>query len=109
MLKALFALVAAALFSGGALTGLLGQRTASGAAPAFGRPARGLQLVLASLSLVLGAWAWWKTGDQALLVGALLIGAVVPLIFLGKGRSTLVGALLGLAAVAAYLLAFLWP
>jgi uncharacterized membrane protein len=144
MLKALFALVAAALFAGAALYISLAEHPArmkldnrSALAqwnPSY-RAATPLMAGLALLSLVLGAWAWWKIGDDWLLAGALLIGAVVPLTLVlvlpinrrllattadsaGEESRTLLArwgrlhalrTVLALAAVAAYLVAFLWP
>ena len=144
MLKALFALVAAALFAGAALYVSLAEHPArmrlddaGGLAQWKASYARAapLQAGLALLSLVLGLWAWWKTDDLWLLAAALLIGAVVPLTLLlilpanrrlqataagGAGADTRallrrwgglhgLRTLLGLAAVAAYLAALLWP
>ena len=144
MLKALFALVAATLFAGAALYISLVEHPArmklddrSALAqwtPSYGA-ATPLQAGLALLSLILGLWAWWKAGDDGLLVGALLIGAAVPLTLVvisptnrrllatpdqaaGQesrsllerwGRLHRIRTLLALAAVAAYLVAFLWP
>ena len=113
MLKALFALVAAALFAGVALSMSLAELSAGTKPkdqPAVVRSTADatiwLQAGLALVSLILGLWAWWKTGDDGLLIGALLIGAAVPLL-----RSSLhpVRTLIALGAVLAYLVAFLWP
>ena len=144
MLKALFALVAATLFAGAALYISLVEHPArmkldDRSALAQWKPSYGaatpLQAGLALLSLILGLWAWWKAGDDGLLVGALLIGAAVPLTLVvisptnrrllatpdqaagQESRSLLerwgwlhrIRTLLALAAVAAYLAAFLWP
>ena len=144
MLKALFALVAATLFAGAALyislvehpaRMKLDDRSALAQWKPSYRAATPLQAGLALLSLILGLWAWWKAGDDGLLVGALLIGAVVPLTLVAIspvnrrlfampeeaageesrfllerwGRLHSVRALLALCAVAAYLVAFLWP
>jgi len=144
MLKALFALVAATLFAGAALYISLVEHPArmkldDRSALAQWKPSYGaatpLQAGLALLSLILGLWAWWKAGDDGLLVGALLIGAAVPLTLVvisptnrrllatpdqaaGQesrsllerwGRLHRIRTLLALAAVAAYLAAFLWP
>ena len=144
MLKALFALVAATLFAGAALYISLVVHPArmkldDRSALAQWKPSYGaatpLQAGLALLSLILGLWAWWKAGDDGLLVGALLIGAAVPLTLVvisptnrrllatpdqaaGQesrsllerwGRLHRIRTLLALAAVAAYLVAFLWP
>ena len=144
MLKALFALVAATLFAGAALYISLVEHPArmkldDRSALAQWKPSYGaatpLQAGLALLSLILGLWAWWKAGDDGLLVGALLIGAAVPLTLVvisptnrrllatpeqaaGQesrsllerwGRLHRIRTLLALAAVAAYLVAFLWP
>lgn len=144
MLKALFALVAAALFAGAALyvsfvehparmrlreEGALAQWKAS-----YARAAP-IQATLALLSLALGAWTWWKTDEMWMLIGALAIGAAVLLTLAvilpvtRRLKATAVGAagadttrlldrwaalhhvrtLLGLGAVAAYLIAILWP
>ena len=91
MLKALFALVAAALFAGAALyiswaehpaRMKLDYRSALDQwKPSYVR-AVPMQAGLALLSLILGLWSWWKIGDSWLLAGALLIGAVVPLTLL---------------------------
>lgn len=144
MLKALFALVAAALFAGAALYISLAEhpartklddRFALAQWNSSYRAATPLMAGLALLSLVLGAWAWWKIGDDWLLTGALLIGAVVPLtlvlvlpinrrllattadsageesrtLLVRWGRLHAVRTILALAAVASYLVAFLWP
>ena len=144
MIKALLALVTAALFAGAALYVSLAEHPArmrldpaAGLAqwkPSYAR-ATPMQAGLALLSLILGAWAWWKIDDIWLLAGALLIGANVPLTLvailpvnrrlgrtpieeagaeshalLGRwGRLHLLRTLLGLAAVAAYFMAFVKP
>ena len=86
MLKALFALVAAALFSGAALFVSLAEHPArmklgNGAGVDHWRhsyrSATPLQFGLALISAILGVWAWWKTGDGLLLVGGLLIAAAI--------------------------------
>lgn len=113
MLKALFALVAAALFAGVALSMSLAELSAGtkpeGQSP-VGRSGADatiwIQAGLALVSLILGLWAWWKTGDDGLLIGALLIGAALPLLW---SRLHLVRTLLALGALAAYLVAFFWP
>ncbi len=113
MLKALFALVAAALFAGVALSMSLAQLSAR-TKPEDQPPAVRsgvdatiwLQAGLALVSLILGLWAWWKTGDDGLLIGALLIGAAIPLLW---SRLHAVRTLIALGAVLAYLVAFLWP
>ena len=144
MLKALFALVAAALFAGAALYISLVEHPArmkldDRSALAQWKPsyaaATPLQAGLALLSLLLGVWAWWKAGDDGLLIGGLLMGAVIlftlTVIFPTNrlllaadsgdadsrvrsllerwGRLHLVRVILSLGAVAAYLIAFLWP
>ena len=144
MLKALFALVSAALFAGAALYISLAEHPArmkldDRSALAQWKPGHGaatpLQAGLALISFILGVWAWWKAGDDGLLIGALLIGSVIPLtllVILPTNRRLLATApdsageesrgllakwgrlhnfstLLALAAVAAYLIAFLWP
>ena len=94
-----------------------------------------MQAGLALISLGLGLWAWLRTDDLWLLAGALLIGANLPLTLVAimpanrRLQSTATDAagpdtrallrrwgnlhalrtLLALAAVAAYLAAFLWP
>jgi uncharacterized membrane protein len=94
-----------------------------------------MQAGLALVSLGLGLWAWLRTDDIWLLAGALLIGANLPLTLVAimptNRRLQATGAdaagaetrallarwgslhalrtLLALAAVAAYLVAFLWP
>ena len=79
MLKALFALVAATLFAGAALYISLVEHPArmkldDRSALAQWKPSYGaatpLQAGLALLSLILGLWAWWKAGDDGLLVAA---------------------------------------
>ena len=87
MLKALLALIAAALFAGAALyvswaehparmriddRGALGQWKAS-----YKRAAL-MQAGLALISLILGLWAWMKVDVAWLLAGALLVGAAIP-------------------------------
>jgi len=144
MLKALFALVAAALFAGAALYISLAEHPArmkldDRSALAHWKPsyaaAAPLQAGLALLSLLLGVWAWWKAGDDGLLIGGLIMGAIfaftLAVIFptnrrllaidpgaadsasrallLRWGRLHHVRTLLALGAVAAYLIAFLWP
>jgi inner membrane protein involved in colicin E2 resistance len=141
MLKALFALVAAALFSGAALSVSLAEHPArmqlgNGAGIDHWRHSRRsatlFQLGLALISAILGIWAWWKTGDDLLLVGGLLVAAAILFTLvaimpvnrrLGAGDSAADGpallarwdrlhwirTLLGLASVAAYLCAFLRP
>ena len=144
MIKALLALIAAALFAGAALYVSLAEHPARmrldpGAALAqwkasYARAAP-MQAGLATLSLILGAWAWWKIGDGWLLAGALLVGANVPLTLAvilpitnrlktktadsaGEEARTLLDrwgrlhalrTLFGLAAVAAYFAAFARP
>ncbi|HWT13220.1 MAG TPA: DUF1772 domain-containing protein [Allosphingosinicella sp.] len=88
MIKALLALVAAALFAGAALyislaehpaRMRLGDEAALGQwKPSYAR-AVPMQAGLALISLLLGLWAWWKIGDDWLLAASLLIGAVLPL------------------------------
>ena len=142
MIKALLALITAALFAGGALYVSLVEHAArmridEGSAlaewKASARRAAPLMAGLALLSLILGAWAWWKIGDDCLLAGALLIGANIPLtlIFilptnrrleaaeggagdvralLAKwGRLHAIRTALGLAAVLLYFVAFWTP
>ena len=50
-------------------------------APSYKRAAR-LQAPLAVVSFVSGTMAWWLSGTEAWLIGALLIGVVVPFTFL---------------------------
>ena len=86
MLKALLALVAAALFTGAALYVSLAEHPARKALddrsalaqwkPSYAR-AVPLQAGLALVSALLGLWAWWKTDDFWLLSGALLLGAAI--------------------------------
>ena len=144
MIKALLALVAAALFAGAALyvslvehpTRLrLEPRAALAQWKASYARAAPMQAGLAILSLILGAWTWWKLGDAWLLAGALLVGANLPLTLaiilpvtnrlkaqaadgggdeigalLGRwGRLHALRTLLGLAAVAAFFAAFWRP
>ena len=144
MIKALLALIAAALFAGAALYVSLAEHPARmrldpAAALAqwkasYARAAP-MQAGLATLSLILGLWSWWKIEDDWLLAGALLVGANVPLTLalilpvtnrlkaqaadvagdeiralLGRwGRLHALRTLLGLAAVASYLAAFRFP
>ena len=94
-----------------------------------------LQAGLALLSCGLGLWAWWRMGTSWLLAGALLIGAAIPFtllvifptnrrlkagstedagsatraLLIRWGRLHAMRTLLGLAAVAAYLAAFVRP
>jgi len=88
LLKALLALVAAAMFAGAALYVSLAEHPArmrldDRAALAQWKPsyarATPMQAGLALLSLGLGLWAWWRTEVDWLLAGALLIGAAIPL------------------------------
>ena len=144
MLRTLLALIAAALFAGAALYINLAEHPArmrldDRAALAQWKPSYAravpMQAGLALLSLALGLWAWWRTGIDWLLVGALLIGAVIPLTLIGImptnrrleatppdaagpdsrallarwGRLHLLRTLLAFAAVAAYFAAFVQP
>ena len=144
MIKALLALITAALFAGAAFYVSLAEHPARmrldpGAGLAQWKPsyakATPMQAGLSLLSLILGAWAWWKIGDFWLLAGALLIGAAIPLTLIAIlptnrrlartpienagaeshallarwGRLHMLRTLLGLAAVAAYFMAFVQP
>ena len=142
MIKALLALVTAALFAGAALYVTLVEHAArmridEGSALAewkvSARRAAPMMASLALVSLILGAWAWWKIGDGWLLAAALLIGANIPLTLIlilptnrrleaAGGDGANIGALLGkwgrlhalrtglgLAAVVLYLVAFWRP
>lgn len=142
MIKALLALVFAALFAGGALYVTLVEHAArmridEGSAlaewKASTRRAAPMMASLALISLIFGAWSWWKIGDDWLLAAALSVGANIPLtlIFilptnrrleamegapgdvralLGKwGRLHALRTGLGLAAVVLYLAAFWQP
>ena len=88
MIKALLALITAALFAGGCLYVSLVEHSArmrigDGAALAqfkeSARRARILQAGLALVSFLIGLWAWWKVGDICLLAGAVLVGINIPL------------------------------
>ncbi|HET9428640.1 MAG TPA: hypothetical protein VFO69_09805 [Allosphingosinicella sp.] len=108
MLKALIALVAAAMVAGASLYILLAQlpeRTQGQTKRDGGTPIL-FQAGLALLSLILGIWAWWKTGDLGLLIGGLLIGAAVPLMW---SRFLALRTLLVVGALISYFVAFLWP
>ena len=126
MLRTLIALIAAALFTGAALAVSLAEPGMRGR---LERRIGGVQLCLALVSVALGGWAWWRTCFTWLLAGAVLIG-VAFLISLAAGRSALAsgaathaaatpagsgGAMpalrtaLGLASIAAYLMAFVQP
>ena len=144
MLKALFALISAALFAGAALYAMLAEhparmtlddRSALGQWQRSNRSASSLYMILALVSMILGAWTWWKTKDDAMLIGALLLGGALVVTFLviapvGRrlestasdpasvsGRDLLARwsglhafrTLLAIGAVIAYLIAFLWP
>ncbi len=142
MLRTLLALIAAALFAGAALYINLAEhparmrlddRAALAQWKASYARAAPMQAGLALLSLALGLWAWWRTDVDWLLLGALLIGAVIPLTLIAIlptnrrlaaaadsgaevpallarwGRLHLLRTLLGLAAVAAYFAAFVLP
>ncbi|HEV2866787.1 MAG TPA: DUF1772 domain-containing protein [Allosphingosinicella sp.] len=100
--------------------------------PSYAR-ATPMQAGLALISCALGIWAWLRAEDVWLLVAALLIGANLPLTLVAimptnrrlqatesggaESRAMLASwggrhalrTLLGLASVAAYLIAFLWP
>ncbi|MGZ8282344.1 MAG: DUF1772 domain-containing protein [Allosphingosinicella sp.] len=140
MLKALLTLVAIALFTGAALYASLvehparlrlddqGARTQWRASSPRAAP---MQAGLALFALLLGLWAWWKTGDDWLLAAGLLIGAAIPYTLLVMlpinrrlgdaemtdlraqlvrwGQLHLVRVGLGLAALAACLAAFVKP
>ena len=144
MLRTLIALIAAALFAGGALYVTLVEHGArmriddrSALAEfkaSYGRAAP-LMAGLALVSLLIGLWAWWRTDVDWLLAGALLVGAAVPFTLIAVlptnrrlsstgadaagaesralltrwGRLHNVRTLLGLASVAAYLMAFVQP
>ena len=99
------------------------------------RSAASMQASLAFVSFILGAWAWWKIDDPWLLAGAVLVGANIPLTLVAilptnrrleaiaienagpESRALLtrwghlhtLRTLLGLAAVAAYFTAFIFP
>ncbi len=144
MLKALFALISAALFAGAALHVMLAEhparmtlddRSALAQWQRSNSASTPLYALLALVSMILGAWAWWKTKDEAMLIGAVLLGGALLVTFLamapvgrrlattasdpvaGNGRDLLsrwsrlhgLRALLGIGALAAYLIAFLWP
>ena len=88
MIKALLALIAAALFAGAALYVSLADHparmrlddeTARAHLRASLARAAPMQGGLAMLSFVLGIWSWWKLGDVWLLAGALLAIASLPL------------------------------
>jgi hypothetical protein len=140
MLKALLALVAIALFTGGSLyvtiaehPGRLRLDDNAGAAhlTASARRAGPLMGGLAMIALLLGLWAGLKTGDAWLIAAAVLIGLAIPFTFAavipvnrrieaGAGTATrvllvrwgqlhLVRTALGIAALAACLIAFARP
>ena len=86
MFKALFALIAAALFSGAALYISVAEHPARmklggpGAVDQWRhsyRAATPLQFGLALIGAILGLWSWWKTGADGLLVGGLLLVAAI--------------------------------
>ena len=87
MLAGLLALVAAALFAGGALhvtlseqparLGLNDQAMLAQWKPSFSR-AQKMAAPLAILGFALGLFAWWQTGRFVWAVGAILVGANVP-------------------------------
>jgi hypothetical protein len=88
MIKALLALIAAALFAGAALYVSLAEhparlrldpKAALAQWKASYARAAPMQAGLAIVSLILGTWTWWKIGGDWLLAGALLVGANVPL------------------------------
>lgn len=121
MLRTLIALIAAAMFTGAALSLSLAEPSSRGT---LERRTGALQALLAFASLALGLWAWWRTGFGWLLAGAVLIGAafLVAVLRMRSGRGhphaaapVAGGGLhwsrtaLGLAAVAAYLMAFVQP
>jgi hypothetical protein len=81
-----------------------------------------VQAALALVSLVLGVWAWRRTNVDWLLGGAVLAGIALLLVLLSLRRAgrdadgTASGgglpgikAAIGLASVAAYLMAFVQP
>ena len=86
-----FAVLSAALFAGAALNinvaehparmGLETRMAALQWAPSYGR-ATWLQAPLAILSLLTGVAVWFLGGAMGWLVGAVLVGAVVPFTFL---------------------------
>ena len=126
MLRILLALIAAALFTGAAFAASLSDPAVRAR---LERRIGMVQLGLALVSLVLGTWAWWKTGIVWLIVGAGLIGVAFLLslfagrsgpaadsVATGAGAATAQGGALhgvrticGLASVAAYLMAFVQP
>jgi len=88
MIKALLALVFAALFAGGAIYVTLVEHAArmrideSSALAEWKASTRRAAPVMASLALIsfiFGAWSWWKIGDDWLLAAALSVGANIPL------------------------------
>ena len=144
MLRTLLALIAAALFAGGALYVSLVEhrarmriddRSALAQFKASYVRAAPLMAGLALVSLTIGLWAWWRTDVDWLLAGALIVGAAIPFTLIAVlptnrrlaatdpdaggaesralltrwGRLHNVRTLLGLAAVAAYLMAFVQP
>jgi hypothetical protein len=144
MIIFLLGLIAAALFAGAAVYISLAEHPArmqldDRAALAQWKPsyarATPLQAGLALASLLLGLWAFWKTGDDWLLAAALLIGANLPFtlfvifpvnrrleaiaadaagaesraLLVRWGRLHALRALLGVAAVALYFAALLQP
>jgi hypothetical protein len=144
MITFLLALIAAALFAGAAVYISAAEHPArmkldDRAALAQWKPsyarATPLQAGLALASMLLGLWAFWKTGDDWLLAAALVIGANLPFTLLvifpvnrrleaiaadaagPESRELLVRwgglhalrALLGVAAVACYVAALLRP
>jgi hypothetical protein len=108
MLRFLLALIAAALFTGTALAASLAEPQARAS---LERRTGALMLVLALVSLALGAWGWWRSGFVWLLGGAALMGAAFLLSLFARRAGGMPGvrAALGLAAVAAYLMAFVQP
>lgn len=91
MIKALLALIAAALFAGACLYVSLvdhparmrldDQAALTQLRASLARAAP-MQGGLAVLSFLIGTWAWWRLGETWLLVGALLAIASLPLTLL---------------------------
>ena len=144
MLRTLIALIAAALFAGGALYVTfvehgsrmrIDDRSALAQFKMSHVRAAPLMAGLALVSLTIGLWAWWRTDVDWLLAGALIVGAAIPFTLIAVlpvnrrlaatdpdaagaesralltrwGRLHNVRTLLGVAAVAAYLMAFVQP
>ena len=119
MLRTLIALILVTLFAGTALAVSLAD---SESRPRLDRRTGLVQAALALVSLLLGVWAWRRTNVDWLLGGGVLAGIALLLVLLSMRRAgrgaeetasggglPAIKTAIGLASVAAYLMAFVQP